>query len=187
MATGTEAKPMRADARRNYERLLSVAREAFTENGADASLDDIARRAGVGPGTLYRHFPNRDALLAAVVADWIEELRVEAGDLLTADDAFAALEVWLRRLLRHLGTYRGLASAIIAASGDPHSELAAACVPMHDNGAALVQRALRGSSVTAKDVHRLVHAIVVATEPLPDRHAAADRMLAVVIAGLRTS
>ncbi|BCJ36730.1 hypothetical protein Athai_42330 [Actinocatenispora thailandica] len=103
----TAARPMRADARRNYERLLAVAREAITERGAEVSLDDIARRAHVGPGTLYRHFPNRDALLGAVLADWAEELRRQGDDLVADPDPAGALDRWLRLLLGHLGTYRG--------------------------------------------------------------------------------
>lgn len=192
MATGTEAKPMRADARRNYERLVAVARDAFAEHGADASLDDIARRASVGPGTLYRHFPNRDALLAAVLGDWVEEVRAEAeSGLADTDDPAGALDRWLRRLLRHVTTYNGLAAAIVASSRDPHSALATACQPMHSTGRALVERAQRAGAVradvTAADIHRLVHAIAMATESLPDRHATAARMLSIALAGLRTS
>lgn len=185
----TAARPMRADARRNYERLLSVAREAITERGAEVSLDDIARRAGVGPGTLYRHFPNRDALLAAVLADWAEELRQQGDELVADPDPAGALDRWLHRLLGHLGTYRGLAAAVLASTGDDESALGHACEPMHATGRALVDRARTAGAVrpgmTAADVHRMVHGIALITEDLPDRDAAADRMLAVLIAGLR--
>jgi len=78
-----EARPLRADAKRNQQRLLSAAVEVFAERGADsASLEEIARRAGVGIGTLYRHFPTRQALLEAVYQDQIEALRARADDLL---------------------------------------------------------------------------------------------------------
>jgi AcrR family transcriptional regulator len=77
-------RPLRADARRNHERLLTAARATFDERGADACLDDIARRAGVGIGTLYRHFPTRRDLLAAVLNDDIEALCVEAERLFTS-------------------------------------------------------------------------------------------------------
>lgn len=192
MATGTGEKPMRADARRNYDRLVSVARDAFSEHGADASLDDIARRAGVGPGTLYRHFPNRDALLAAVLGDWVEELRAEFEcRLADTDDPAGALESWLHRLLRHTATYKGLAAAIVASSRDPHSALAAACDPLHETGRALVRRAQQAGAIradiTSADIHRLVHAIGIATEPLADHYATATRMLTVTMAGLRTT
>lgn len=182
-------RPMRADARRNYERLLSVAREVFTEQGADASLDDIARRAGVGPGTLYRHFPNRDALLGAVLADWVDDLHGEAVELCSDDAPGDALDRWMHLLLGHLTTYKGLAAAIIASTGEDHSALAHACDPIHDTGARLVTRAQQAGSVrpdvTAADVHRMVHGIALITEKLPDRDDAAARMLAVLSAGLR--
>jgi AcrR family transcriptional regulator len=70
----TTIRPMRADARRNYERIVATAHEAFTEHGTQASLDDIARRSGVGPGTLYRHFPNREVLMEAVYRDEVEKI-----------------------------------------------------------------------------------------------------------------
>ncbi|HEY3504540.1 MAG TPA: helix-turn-helix domain-containing protein [Actinocatenispora sp.] len=182
-------RPMRADARRNYERLLSVARDAITEHGADVSLDDIARTAGVGPGTLYRHFPNRDALLSEVLADWVEDLHAQAVELSSADPPVDALDRWLGLLLGHLGTYKGLAAAIIASTGEDHSALAHACDPIHDTGAVLVARAQADGSirpdVTAADVHRMVHGIALITEKLPDRDETEARMLAVLIAGLR--
>ena len=78
------ARPMRADARRNYERLLAEARTAFTEHGTDTSLEDIARRAGVGIGTLYRHFPNRTALMGAVFQGEVEALLAYARELADA-------------------------------------------------------------------------------------------------------
>ena len=68
---------MRADAKRNYDRIVEVAREVFREQGYDASLDEVAKRAGVGPGTLYRHFPNRGRLLDAIMQSWVD--RVERG------------------------------------------------------------------------------------------------------------
>jgi AcrR family transcriptional regulator len=79
-------KPMRADARRNVDRLLTAARQAFIEHGSDASLDEIARRAGVGPGTLYRHFPNRGALIEAVYRDGVATL-CQTGDRLAATES----------------------------------------------------------------------------------------------------
>src|SRR5881227_1228774 len=100
---------MRADARRNYERLLAAARAAFAEHGVDASLDDIARSAGVGPGTLYRHFPTRHALLEAVLGDAQATLLAEAEKLATEPDPDAALLTWMRGLATHSRTFRGLA------------------------------------------------------------------------------
>src|SRR5260370_41542128 len=91
---------MRADARRNYERLLAAALAAFAERGADdVSLEEIARRAGVGIGTLYRHFPTRPALLEAVYRDQVEALGTLAGQLLTAESPGAAIREWVPALV----------------------------------------------------------------------------------------
>src|SRR5579859_1648564 len=101
MTAETEAqrpRPMRADARRNYEKLVAVATESFLANGPDASLDDIAKRAGVGPGNVYRHFTNREALLDAVCVRWADSVAADAAPLLEAADPTAALNDWLVRL-----------------------------------------------------------------------------------------
>src|SRR5437867_2707 len=105
---------MRADAVRNRERLVAAAIAAFTENGADASLDDIARRAGVGPGTLYRHFPTRQALQEAAYLEGVQSLAARAQALadspLPPDEALAA---WMRSLADYLSTKRGLSAALL--------------------------------------------------------------------------
>src|SRR5580692_8989983 len=85
------SRPLRADARRNYEKLLAAGRAAFTEEGSSASLEEIARRAGVGIGTLYRHFPTRQALLEAVYRDQVEAMRSRADELLAGGDPSDAL------------------------------------------------------------------------------------------------
>src|SRR3954469_5211967 len=89
-------KPMRADARRNYERIVATARAAFAELGPDVPLDTVARRAGVGPGTLYRHFPTRDALVEAVYRTDIAELAARAAELAGRHAPGEALERWVR-------------------------------------------------------------------------------------------
>src|SRR5216683_4369090 len=99
-AHAREPRPMRADAQRNYTRLLDAATAAFLEHGADdVSLEEIARRAGVGIGTLYRHFPTRQALLEAVYRDQVEALRARADELLRSVPPGAALVTWLGDLL----------------------------------------------------------------------------------------
>src|SRR5262245_33601012 len=109
------ARPLRADARRNYDRLIAAASEAIAERGAEAPLDDIAKRAGVGAGTLYRHFPTRQHLLDAVFHERIVLLRDEAARLAQEEpDPAAALEAWLRALVEHLRRYRGLAESLKA-------------------------------------------------------------------------
>src|SRR5947209_2599848 len=104
-------RPQRADARRNRERLLAAAELTFTERGPDASLEEVARRAGVGIGTLYRHFPTRRALVEAVLADQIDALQKQAEALLdspTPGDAFAT---WLRAQMQGAMSCRGLAAS----------------------------------------------------------------------------
>jgi AcrR family transcriptional regulator len=98
---------MRADARKNYEHLLTVAREVVTEQAADASLRDIARRAGVGMGTLYRHFPRREVLLDALLRASFDELTARADELEESAPPAEALTSWLREAVAVAHEYRG--------------------------------------------------------------------------------
>jgi AcrR family transcriptional regulator len=100
-------RPKRADARRNYEKVLAAAREAFAEGGESTSLEGIARRAGVGIGTLYRHFPNRQALLEALYVGEVEEVCRSAEQFADAEP-WAALEGWFERLIGYIGTKQAL-------------------------------------------------------------------------------
>jgi len=105
----TRAK--RADARRNYEKVLAAAREAFAEGGEATSLEEIARRAGVGIGTLYRHFPNRQALLEALYVNEVEGLS-RSAEHLDEVDPWMALNSWFERLIGYLATKRALAAEL---------------------------------------------------------------------------
>ena len=105
-------RPKRADAQRNYDKVVAAAREAFTESGAETSLEGIARRAGVGIGTLYRNFPNRQALLEAVYVDELEALCRSAADIDTSDP-FEALRLWLRRFVEYMETKHALAAEML--------------------------------------------------------------------------
>src|SRR6266566_3886210 len=103
------ARGMRADALRNYQKLLTAAAAAFTEHGADdVSLEEIARRAGVGIGTLYRHFPTRQALLEAVYTDQVESLSARAAELLRAESPGDALAEWMRAMMKFSSTKRSM-------------------------------------------------------------------------------
>jgi AcrR family transcriptional regulator len=106
------SRPKRADARRNYEKLLAAAREAFAEGGESTSLEEIARRAGVGIGTLYRNFPNRQALLEALYVNEVEDVCRSAAEL-EADDPWGALNGWLERLIAYLATKRALGAELL--------------------------------------------------------------------------
>lgn len=103
----TARRPQRADARRNYDALIAAAHDAFAETGSSASLEDIARRAGVGIGTLYRNFPTRDDLIEAVYVSEVAALSDAALEA-SAKPPFAALEAWLARFLDYVGTKRAL-------------------------------------------------------------------------------
>jgi AcrR family transcriptional regulator len=105
-------RPKRADARRNYEKVLAAAREAFAEGGESTSLEGIARRAGVGIGTLYRNFPNRQALLEALYVGEVEEVCRSAEQFADAEP-WAALEGWFERLIAYIGTKQALAHELL--------------------------------------------------------------------------
>ena len=98
------ARPKRADARRNYEKVLAAAREAFAESGESTSLEEIARRAGVGIGTLYRNFPNRQALLEALYVGEVEEVCRVAAELDAASDPWEPLSSWFERFIGYIAT-----------------------------------------------------------------------------------
>jgi len=179
-------RPMRADARRNYERILNTAREAFLEHGPEAPLDDIARKACVGAGTLYRHFPNREALIEAVYRDDIERLSTAARGLLAEHEPGKALELWVREQLAFVLHRRGLAATLKAAL-DRDSETFALCKTMLNDAAAEVLTraqeagAVRGD-VKPRDLLLLGHGVGVAAE---GNDETADRLLTVMLDGLR--
>ncbi|GAA5156202.1 MULTISPECIES: TetR/AcrR family transcriptional regulator [Amycolatopsis] len=188
MASPTTPRPMRADARRNYERLVEVARQVFAELGPEAPLDDIARRAGVGPGTLYRHFPNREALIAAVYRADIENLARQAHELAERYEPGEALARWLRVHVDFGVRKRALAGALKAAM-DRDSEVFAACkVELNAAAEMLVWAAQQAGAVRwdiePRDVLLMAHGIGVASEKTPET---ADRLLQVMLDGLRGS
>jgi AcrR family transcriptional regulator len=142
---------MRADAQKNYEHLLAIAREVVIEQGADASLRDIARRAEVGMGTLYRHFANRDALFEALLRDGFEALRSRAVTLERASASGDALVAWLRELVALAHALRGVIALMVAAIDDPESALHGACVAMKAAGTQLLVRA-QGEGTARLDI-----------------------------------
>src|SRR3954447_11869634 len=106
------ARPKRADARRNYDKVLAAARDAFAEGGESTALEEIARRAGVGIGTLYRHFPNRHALLEALYFGEVEDVCRAAAEL-DGGDPWEALNAWLERFVAYVATKRALADEML--------------------------------------------------------------------------
>ncbi|MET9968662.1 TetR family transcriptional regulator [Streptomyces sp. NPDC006356] len=182
---------MRADARRNHERLVTAARSAFAEHGTAASLEDVARRAGVGIGTLYRHFPNRDALLSAVFEDAVGDLLTRSHELLNAPEPCTALVTWLREMVTHAGEYRGLARSLMSVSTDTTSALSRCSGPIREAGGALLARAQEAGTVredvAITDLLQLTHAIALAAEETPDDPGLADRLLMLTLRGLKAS
>jgi AcrR family transcriptional regulator len=179
---------MRADARRSRARLLEAATAAFAESGADAPLDDIARRAGVGIGTLYRHFPTRVDLQAAVFRSQVKSVCETADELMVSATPEAAFAGWLRAMTGYLATKRGLSRALLDALGKD-SELISSCwVAMHEAADRLTEHAQRAGvirdDVSSQDILRLTHGIVMATEHAPQD---TDRLLSLMLDGLRVS
>ncbi|MFD2472294.1 TetR/AcrR family transcriptional regulator [Amycolatopsis silviterrae] len=172
---------MRADAQRNYDRLVAAARSAFAEQGADAALDDIAQRAGVGNATLYRHFPTRQALLEAVFRDHIDALCHRAGELTAAPSPGAALKEWLGEVIAYGSAERGLAAAL----GEDGSSCRAA---VFEAAQGLLTRAQEAGEVRREvsvgQVFKLVNAVALVTETEPDPAGQAAGLLDLVFHGL---
>jgi AcrR family transcriptional regulator len=180
-------RPMRADARRNYENVLAAAREAFADRGTSTSLEEIARRAGVGIGTLYRHFPTRAALLEAV---YIGELRdlCASTESLGALEPWEAFDAWMHRLVGYLVTKQALAAEMIdhlgpGASVFQHSRatLFAAAGPLVDRAHAagvlrsdtnlpeIVQMAGGIAKIQATEPGQIEHILTIALDGLRGR------------------
>lgn len=117
MRAGAQRNPMRADARRNIDKLLQTALVVFASSGVDAPMREIAERAGVGVGTIYRHFPQRSDLIAAVFRREIDACAAAAATLAAEHAPFDALASWMQRVVDFVATKRGLAAALSA--GDP--------------------------------------------------------------------
>ena len=121
----TQIRPLRADAQRNRDQLLKVAVRAFSQKGPDVTLESIASDAGVGIGTLYRHFPTREALIEAAYRNELARLCAGVPELLRTMPADVALRTWMDRFIDYLATKRGMAEAlrmVIASGGNPHAQ-----------------------------------------------------------------
>ena len=188
-AEAGEPRPMRADAQRNRTRLLEAATAAFVERGADdVSLEEIARRAGVGIGTLYRHFPARQDLLEAVYRDQVESLRARAEELRKTQSQGDALAAFLQAMVKFSSTKRSMTSALLATLGTDSELLSSCATVIRGSAESLLKRAQQAGVVRADadagDLIRLVHAVNIATEKAADP-GQADRMLALILDGLR--
>jgi AcrR family transcriptional regulator len=178
-------RPKRADARRNYEKVLAAAREAFAEGGESTSLEEIARRAGVGIGTLYRHFPNRQALVEALYIDEVEDVCRSAAELDGAEP-WEALEGWFERLIAYIGTKRALAHELLNYL-EPDAALFQVCrASLFDAGEPLLKRAQEAGvvrpDVTIAEVIQMVIGIAKIPSSDPEQ---TEHIIRVALDGLR--
>lgn len=184
-----QPRPLRADAARNREKVLDAAAELFGDEGTDASLEEIARRAGVGVGTLYRHFPNRTVLVEQVYRHSVSELCDEAPRLAATLPPGEALEAWIMGFVTYVGRKRGLATALRGALGDDASAVFA---DVHDQlkttGDELLLAAQRAgvvrTDVETMDVLRAVSGVCTATADARDAEKT-RRVLRLLLDGLR--
>ncbi|MGC7096051.1 TetR/AcrR family transcriptional regulator [Amycolatopsis lurida] len=177
----------RADARRNYARILAVAEEEVAAHGANASLEQIARTAGVGSATVRRHFPTRHALLEAVSHQRIEALSARARELTGRGDSRDALLEWLGEVVAYSATARGLAAALAYDVPDPAGANSCSST-LEEAGTPLLDRAVADGAVeagvTVADLITLIVGIVLATEHRPDPAGEADRLFRLAVTGV---
>ena len=187
LTTLATRKP-RADAQRNRERILEVARRAFTEHGAEATLDDIARQAGIGPGTLYRHFPTRDDLIEAVYRSAVERL-VAAGERFAATKPpLDTLRAWMLLFIDHVADKRLILPAMETVAGGSMRLIEGTRGVIHGAFLTMVQRAIDSGELRAdtdpKDIVRGLIGVFYTTA-MPGWEASARRIVGMLIAGAR--
>ncbi len=182
-----DRKP-RADAQRNRQRLLEAAKEAFTRSGADTSLEDIAKQAGVGPGTLYRHFPAREALLEAVYRSEMEKLAAAEQKLAKEMPPIEALRAWLLLFVDAIATKQLIAPALNTLVGDHKKVFESSYARMWEAIRALVRRAIKSGDIRKDlDPIDLLRALigVANVAASPDWRQSARRLVDILIAGAR--
>jgi AcrR family transcriptional regulator len=183
----TDRKP-RADAQRNRERILEEAKKEFTRSGADASLEEIAKKAGVGPGTLYRHFPTREELLRAVYRTELEKLAASEQRLAKNLPPIEALRAWLLLFVDAIAAKHLIAPAINTLVGDPKKAFESSYAQMHEALRALVKRAIKSGDIRKDlDPIDLLRALigVANVSTSPDWQHSARRLVEILILGAR--
>ena len=182
----SDGRKPRADAQRNRERILEVAKQAFTRSGADTSLDDIAKQAGVGPGTLYRHFPTREELLKAVYRNELESLATAAGKFAETMPPVEALRAWLLLFVDAVAAKQIIAPALNTLVGDHKKVFEASYAQIHEALRRLVKRAVKSGDIRKDlDPIDLLRALVgvanVASNP--DWQQSARRLVDILLSG----
>jgi AcrR family transcriptional regulator len=182
------ARKPRADAQRNRERILEVAKEAFARSGGEVSLDDIAKRVGVGPGTLYRHFPTRGALLEAVYRTEVEKLAIAHHDYARTLPPVEALRAWMLHFVDYIATKQLIAPALNSLITDTSKLYACSRGQIQDAMDALVQRAIESGDIRSDiDPLDFLRALVGVSNvaSAPNWPESAKRLVDILIAGSR--
>nr|WSZ99715.1 TetR/AcrR family transcriptional regulator [Streptomyces sp. NBC_00857] len=187
--TAAAPPPLRADARRNRARVLEAAQDAFASEGLAVPLDEIARRAGVGAGTVYRHFPTKEALFEAVMLSRVQEYVTAAREMATAQDPGEALFEFIRRMIHEGGVKKDLADSLTGAGIDVEGALSDVTRELEDAIGDLLSRAQR-AGVVRRDIGIAELMTIIASIFLANRARAGDtelhrRVVAVVLDGLR--
>jgi AcrR family transcriptional regulator len=183
----TERKP-RADAQRNRERILEVAKQEFTRSGASASLEEVAKKAGVGPGTLYRHFPTREDLLVAVYRSEMEKLAAAERTFADTLPPVEALRAWLLLFVDAVETKEIIAPVLNTLVGDPKKVFESSYAQIHEAIRALVKRAIKTGDIRKDlDPIDLLRALVgvANVSASPDWQQSARRLVEILILGAR--
>jgi AcrR family transcriptional regulator len=184
----SDARKPRADAQRNRERILEVAKQAFTRSGADTSLDDIAKEARVGPGTLYRHFPTRGELLKAVYRNQLENLAKAEEKLAQTMPPVEALRTWLLLFVDAVAAKQIIAPALNTLVGDHKKVFEASYAQMHEAIRRLVKRAVKSGDIRKDlDPIDLLRALIGVANMAssPNWQQSARRLVDILIAGSR--
>ena len=186
--TKSALRKPRVDAERNRVRILEVAKEAFTRSGANASLDDIAKQADVGPGTLYRHFPSRDALLEAVYRIEVEKLAAAQRELAETLPPLEALRAWMLLFVDYIATKKIIAPALNTLAGGPSKVFEASYSQVWEAIRALVKRAIQNGDMRKDlDPIDLLRALIGVSNVASsaDWQQSARRLVDILIAGSR--
>jgi len=184
---GAPRRPRR-DAQLNRERILEVAKTAFTRHGAEASLDEIAKKAGVGAGTLYRHFPTRDALIEAVYRNEVEKLAAARREFAAAMSPIEALRAWMLLLVDYIAAKHIIAPALNSVVGGPSRLYESSRSLVKGAMESLVQRAKESGDIRRDtDASDLLRAMIGVSlvDSGPDWQQSAKRLVDILIAGLR--
>jgi AcrR family transcriptional regulator len=179
------ARPIRADAQRNHDAVLAAAKAVFARSGTDAPMEDVARAAGVGKGTLYRRFPTREHLFAAILQDRVDELDASARLALREPDAWRALSEWLELYDRCATEYPGMSARVGESVGDDNSAVGTLCGPMRSSFARLFERARHEVPLRADLTSTQLLSMVSALPKDSRTGRTAEPFLRVVLDGLR--